>query len=43
MCDLNIKNFDTSNVLDMSYMFDDCTKLEYLDLGVFNTENVRNR
>ena len=23
-------------------MFDDCPKLEYLDLGVFNTENVRN-
>lgn len=33
-------NFDTSNVVDMSFMFSLCKKLEILDLSDFNTFNV---
>ena len=35
-----VKNLNTSNVTDMSYMFGSCTKLENIDLSNFNTENV---
>lgn len=34
--------FDTSKVVDMSYMFYNCMSLEELDLGMFNTSNVLN-
>ncbi len=33
-------NFDTSNVVHMSYMFFGCKSLKSLDLSKFNTENV---
>ena len=35
-------NFDTSMVINMSYMFYHCTNLEVLDLIDFNTSNVTN-
>ena len=34
--------FDTSKVTDMSYMFQNCKKLEELDLSTFDTSNVTN-
>ena len=36
------KNFDTSNVTDMSYMFSACNSLQSLDLSMFDTSNVTN-
>jgi len=38
---LNIKNIDTSNVVDMSYMFDSCFALEDLDVANFKTSKVK--
>ena len=35
-----INNFNTSNVINMSTMFQGCNELEYLDLSNFNTSNV---
>ena len=35
-----IEYFNTENVMDMRYMFDDCKSLKSLDLTNFNTENV---
>ena len=40
--DLNLINFDTQNVNDMSFMFEHCNKLKNLDLSSFNTKNVKN-
>ena len=37
---LNINNFDTKNVTDMSHMFSDCKSLENLNLNNFDTKNV---
>ena len=37
---LNLSNFDTSNIVDMSLMFVGCSKLTSLDLSSFNTSNV---
>lgn len=37
-----LKNLDTSNVKDMSYMFANCIKLKRLDLSSFNTSKVTN-
>ena len=36
----SIKNLNTSEVTDMSYMFSNCLSLESLDLSSFNTANV---
>ena len=38
---LDLSNFDTSNVTDMSFMFDACNNLSYLNLSNFDTGNVR--
>ena len=35
-------NFNTSNVTNMSFMFDGCSSLTSLDLSSFNTANVTN-
>lgn len=35
-----INNFNTTNVIDMSYMFDGCSRLSSLDLSNFVTDNV---
>ena len=37
-----VKNLNTSNVTDMSSMFQGCTSLTSLDLSNFNTSNVTN-
>ena len=38
---LNLSNFKTNNVKDMSYMFYNCSKLTSLNLSNFNTNNVK--
>ena len=38
---LDLSNFDTSNVTDMSEMFYRCRKLTSLDVSSFNTSNVK--
>ena len=39
---IDLNNFDTSNVSDMSYMFYSCQKLTSLNLSNFYTSNVNN-
>ena len=40
---IDISNFDTSNVIEMSYMFSLCNKLnEIKDISKFNTINATN-
>ena len=36
----DVSNFDTSNVTDMSSMFDGCESLQKLDVSNFDTSNV---
>ena len=38
--ELNLNNFNTNNVTDMSYMFSRCSSLKVLNLINFNTNNV---
>ena len=38
--ELDLSNFNTSNVTDMGYMFSSCSSLTSLDLSSFNTSNV---
>ncbi len=40
--ELNLSNFNTENVTDMSYMFDYCKSLKELNIINFNTNNVIN-
>ena len=40
--EINLTNFITNNVTDMSYMFYNCESLEELNLNNFNTNNVNN-
>ncbi len=37
---IDVSNFDTSNVIDMSYMFNGCGNLTSLDISNFDTKNV---
>ena len=37
---LNLSNFNTNNVTNMSYMFNKCSSLTSLNLSNFNTNNV---
>ena len=39
---LNLSNFNTQNVIDMSKMFNNCKSLTNLNLSNFNTQNVTN-
>ena len=39
---LNLSNFNTNNVKNMSYMFYNCSSLISLNLSNFNTNNVKN-
>ena len=39
---IDLSNFNTSNVTNMSYMFSDCSSLTSLDLSSFNTSKVTN-
>jgi len=36
----NLSNFDTNNVINMSYMFCKCLSLKEINLSSFNTNNV---
>ena len=38
--ELNLNNFNTNNVIDMTYMFYGCSSLKELNLNNFNTNNV---
>ena len=38
--EIDVSNFDTSNVRDMSKMFYKCESLKELNLANFNTNNV---
>ena len=38
---LNLSNFNTNNVQNMSYMFNKCSSLISLNLSNFNTNNVK--
>lgn len=38
--DLDLRNFNTSNVTDMSFMFADCKRMFTLQLGNWDTSNV---
>ena len=40
--ELNLYNFNTNNVKDMSYMFNGCSSLKELNISNFNTNNVTN-
>ena len=40
--EVNFSVFNTENVKNMSYMFDECTSLKKIDLSNFNTKNVTN-
>ena len=40
--ELNLNNFNTNNVTNMSYMFGGCSSLKELNLINFNTNNVTN-
>ena len=35
-----MKDFDTSEITDMSYLFYNCQAIKSLDLSTFNTQNV---
>ena len=37
---INLNNFNTNNVTDMSGMFDGCSSLKELNINNFNTNNV---
>ena len=38
---LNVSNFKTNKVTDISFMFNLCSNLTNLDVSNFNTENVK--
>ena len=38
--ELNLSNFNTNKVIDMSSMFSRCSSLKKLNLNNFNTDNV---
>ena len=38
--ELNLSNFNTNNVTNMSTMFKECSSLKDLNLSNFNTNNV---
>ena len=40
--ELNLNNFNTNNVTNMSLMFSGCSSLKELNLNNFNTNNVTN-
>ena len=40
--EIDLSNFDASNVKDMRFMFDDCSKLEKIEFGNINTPSLEN-
>ena len=43
LTNLDVSNFKTTNVTDMSYMFYTCGSLTQLDLSSFNTRKVTDK
>ena len=39
---IDLSNFNTENVLDMSYLFYNCISITSIDVSNFNTKNVYN-
>ena len=42
LTNINLSNFNTKNVMNMSKMFSNCFKLTNINLSNFNTQNVMN-
>ena len=42
LAELNLDNFNSNNVTNMSYMFVGCSSLKELNLNNFNSNNVTN-
>ena len=42
LTDINLSNFNTQNIDNMSQMFYECNSLRNLNLSDFNTKNVTN-
>ena len=42
LIDLNLSNFNTQKVINMSYMFNECNSLTNINLSNFNIQNVTN-
>ena len=40
--EINLSNFSTTNVKDLSYMFSGCSSLKELDISNFDTKNIIN-
>ena len=40
LTNINLSNFNTQNVTNMSYMFNYCSSLTNIDLSNFNTQNA---
>ena len=40
LTNIDLSNFNTNNVTDMSWMFSECSSLTNIDLSNFNTNNV---
>ena len=40
LTNINLSNFNTNNVKDMSFMFYECSSLTNINLSNFNTINV---
>ena len=42
LTDIDLSNFNTQNVTNMSHMFIGCASLKNINLSNFNTQNVTN-
>jgi surface protein len=42
LTNINLSNFNTQNVTNMSWMFGGCSSLTNINLSNFNTQNVTN-
>lgn len=42
LTEVDLSDFDTGNVLDMSWMFNECERLEYVDISRLNTKKLIN-
>ena len=40
LTDINLSNFNTKNVTDISFMFDKCSSLKKLNLSYLNANNL---
>ena len=42
LTNIDLSNFNTQNVTDVSFMFSRCSSLKNINLSYFNTQNVTN-